>query len=136
MCPYQFYKENETYYPKLYCKLREGKTVPYCVYSKRCEIRHKYISLDKADDCYVAKEAKSIMIPRGSYYVRTYKLRNNGTYSLYVDINGMTQKINTTFTNFNQDYIYLDEVEGVYVPSLTPIIKPIRGRKGGKKEDS
>ena len=27
-------------------------------------------------------------------------------------------------------------VEGVYIPSLTPIIKPIRGRKGGKKKDS
>ena len=33
MCPYAFYRDNETYYPYLYCKL-DGKR---CLYSKRCQ---------------------------------------------------------------------------------------------------
>lgn len=136
MCPYQFYKEEEKYYPRLYCKFKENTMNPYCVYSKRCDKERKYILLDNSDDCNIMEEAKKINIPKDAYYVRTYRQRANGTYSLYVDVNGTIEKINTVFTNFNQDYIYLDEVEGVYIPSLTPIIKPIRGRKGGKKKDS
>ena len=47
MCPYAFYKDNETYYPYLYCKL-DGKR---CLYSKRCQKEEKYIQtiLDNID---------------------------------------------------------------------------------------
>ena len=63
MCPYQFYKEEEKYYPRLYCKLKENTMNPYCVYSKRCDKAHKYILLDNSDNCNIMEEAKKLNIP-------------------------------------------------------------------------
>ena len=69
-------------------------------------------------------------IPKDAYYVKVAKQRRSGKYSLYVDIDGTLVKINTDFTEFNQSYIYLDKVDGVYSPSLTPIKKPkVRKKK-------
>lgn len=136
MCPYQFYKEEEKYYPRLYCKIKENTMNPYCVYSKRCDKERKYILLDNSDNCNIMEEAKKLNIPKDAYYVRTYKQRANGTYSLYVDINGTVEKINTVFTNFNQDYIYLDKVDSVYIPSLTPIKKTTKRKNSGKTKNS
>lgn len=130
MCPYQFYKEDETYYPKLYCKAN-GKTCPH---SKRCGKEERYISISGAEKCHIMEEQKRKDIPKDTYYVRTYKQRPNGTYSLYVDIdgNGTIEKINTDFTDFDQYYVYLDKVNGVYIPSLTPIKK--KASNGRKKK--
>ena len=80
------------------------------------------------------EEQKKKDIPKDTYYVRTYKQRPNGIYSLYVDIdgNGTIEKINTDFTDFDQYYVYLDKVNGVYIPSLTPIKK--KASNGRKKK--
>ena len=127
MCPYGFYKEEETYYPRLYCKVKDT----YCIYSKRCDKHKKYIPLDNIDGkCHIAKEGDRMNIPKDAYYVKVAKQRRSGKYSLYVDIDGTLVKINTDFTEFNQSYIYLDKVDGVYSPSLTPIKKPkVRKKK-------
>ena len=146
MCPYQFYKENEVYYPRLYCKLRDDTASSYCIYSKRCDKERKYISLDvDKNECKYMIIEKRNNIPTGSFFVRTYKLRPNGTYTLYVEINGAVEKVNTSFTEFNQNYIYLREENGVYTASLTPIvvekqpqkINPKKGRpmKSVEKQD-
>ena len=110
MCSYQFYKEEEKYYPRLYCKIKENTMNPYCVYSKRCDKEKKYILLDNSDNCIHMEEAKKLNIPKDAYYVRTYKQRANGTYSLYVDINGTRYytmlhiKTNASSYKFNELY--------------------------------
>lgn len=47
-CPYEFYNEEETFYPRLYCKI-DNK---YCIYSKKCEKVYKFISLENQEECY------------------------------------------------------------------------------------
>ena len=42
MCPYNFYNENDNYFPYLYCSI-DGKR---CLYSKKCNKEQRYIPLD------------------------------------------------------------------------------------------
>ena len=93
----------------------------YCLFSKRCEKEGKHILIDGASNCHVMNEARRRNIPEGSYFVKTYKKRANGTYSLYVEIDFKVHKFNTTFREFNQDYIYLNKDKTQC--SLTPFVE-------------
>ena len=117
-CPYEFYKPEEQYFPRLYCKC-SGK---YCIYSKRCMIHEKYIAIegDKWKECYMYIESEQKNIPNGSYFVQSSRPNRNGKLYLYVVIKGNVERILSNFTVLNQHYVYLKQTNGVYEISLTP----------------
>lgn len=115
-CPFQYYEDESSYYPMLYCKV---STKP-CLYRKRCDLQQKYIPIDGDDKCYILMEKTKREIPNGSYYVKATQVLPNGLYRLYVEIGSNVVEIKTNFKEFNQDYIYLDKD---YKPSLTPIVE-------------
>lgn len=117
-CPYQYYKDNESYYPRLYCKQSDK----YCIYSKRCEKVERYISLDNDSwkECYIYVEAKQKNIPTGSNFVQSYRPNRSGKLFLYVVIDNHVEKISTNLTSIDQDYVYLKEGLDGYEVSLTP----------------
>lgn len=102
MCPYAFYKDNETYYPYLYCKL-DGKR---CLYSKRCQKEEKYIPLDNQGECYKMIENIKHNIPTNSFYVQNSRPSPNGTW-LYVEFEGNVVKVEIKIKDYNKDYVYL-----------------------------
>ncbi len=117
-CPYEYYKDDEYYYPRLYCKVSNG----LCLYQKRCEKVNKYISIegDLWRECYMYVESKQKDIPNGSYYVQSKRPNRNGKLYLYVVIDDKVKKILSDFTSINQDYVYLKEGLDGYEVSLTP----------------
>ena len=87
-CDYQYYKDIETYYPYLYCSI-DGKR---CLYSKRCELKHKFIPLGTEDECYKYNIELRKNIPSGSYFVVNQRPTKRGTYYIYVDYNGENKR--------------------------------------------
>ena len=71
-CPYEYYKEEETYYPRLYCNI-DNK---YCMYSKKCLKVEKFVSIEGElwKECYKYVENKIKNIPNGSNFVEVIKL--------------------------------------------------------------
>lgn len=129
MCPYGFYKENETYYPYLYCKL-DGKR---CLYSKRCQQEEKYIPLDNQGECYKMIEQNTKEIPTDSYYVQNSRPSPNGTW-LYVEFEGNVTKVEIKIKNYDKNYVYLkkkSDGSGVIASD-----RPFRryGKKTSKKD--
>lgn len=121
-CPYQFYEDESSYYPMLYCRVQSKP----CLYRKRCDLQQKYISIDGADDCYILMEAKRKEIPSGSYFVKAKQVLPNGCYRLYLEIGDNVVEYRTNITEINQDYVYLKDNQ----ISLTPIKeKPKRKKK-------
>ncbi len=102
MCPYAFYRDNETYYPYLYCKL-DGKR---CLYSKRCQKEEKYIPLDNQGECYKMIENTKHNIPTNSFYVQNSRPSPNGTW-LYVEFEGNVVKVEIKIKDYNKNYVYL-----------------------------
>ena len=117
-CPYQYYKNDEYYYPRLYCKV-SGK---YCLYSKKCIKQERYIQIegDLWKECYMYNDSKVKDIPQGSYYIQTKRPNRSGKLYLYVEMQGKVEKILTNFTHIEQDYVYLKEGLDGYEVSLTP----------------
>lgn len=120
-CQYGFYKEEETYYPRLYCNI-DNK---YCMYSKKCLKVEKFIPIegDLWKECYKYVENKIKNIPKGSYFVESYRPNNKGKLYLYIVIDGKVNRILSDFTEINQDYIYLKNEDGKYKLSLVPFIE-------------
>lgn len=88
-CPYGYYKSEETFYPKLYCNIDEKM----CIYTKRCQQVEKYIPLDSQKECYKYIMELKKDIPKGSYFVETYRPDKKGFLYIYVEIvDGYTQK--------------------------------------------
>ena len=112
-CPYQFYEDENSYYPMLYCKL----TTRPCLYRKRCDLEQKYVRIDGDDDCYILMEEIKRDIPNGSYFVKATQVLPNGYYRLYVEVGDNVIEYPTRFKEFNQNYVYLKDNQ----VSLTPV---------------
>lgn len=118
VCPYGFYKKEETFYPRLYCKV----TDKYCMFSKRCLKEEKYIQIEGNmwKGCYDYMQNEKRDIPENSYFVESYRPNNKGKLYLYIDINGTITKVLSDFYEFNQNYIYLKEGIDGYELSMKP----------------
>lgn len=116
-CQYEYYKENEeAYFPRLYCSI-DDKT---CIYSKKCLKVNKFISTENQGECYKMIEEKIKQIPKGSYFVETYRPNKNNKLFLYVIIEDKVEKILSDLEELNQDYVYLKKEENNYKVSLVP----------------
>ena len=133
LCRYAFYKEDEKYYPHLYCQI-DNK---FCHYVKRCEKVEKFIPIkdDIWEECgkYIMEKRKDI--PDGAYFVQTSRPNRQGYLYLYVLMeDDKIEKILTKLTEIKQDYIYLRKIDGVYETSLEPF-KEEKKEKEDKKEN-
>ena len=115
-CPYQIYKEEETYFPYLYCSINNGKR---CYYSKRCNIEQKYISLDNTKECYIYNMNKKTNIPKGAVEVVMTRPTSDGTY-LYINVDGNNQKVKIDVENYDKDYVYYKKLANGCKVSATP----------------
>lgn len=120
LCEHAFYKPEETYTPRLYCKIDDKM----CVYSKRCLKVDRFIPLEgeKWRECYKYIMEKRKNIPQGSYLVQATRPHKNGNLYLYVLIDeNKIEKILSNFKKFDQEYVYLKKSEnGKYQISLEP----------------
>lgn len=120
LCEHAFYKPEEKYTPRLYCKI-ENKM---CIYSKRCLKVDRFIPLEgeKWRECYNYIMEKRKNIPKGSYLVQTTRPNKNGYLYLYILIeNDKIERILSNFKKLEQDYVYLKKtVSGKYLISLEP----------------
>jgi hypothetical protein len=119
LCEYAFYKDDENFYPHLYCKTDDK----WCHYVKRCEKVEKFIPIRDNiwEECgkYIMEKRKNI--PKGSYFIQTIRKNKQGKLFLYVLIED--NKIEKIFSNLNeikQNYIYLRKTNGIYETSLVP----------------
>lgn len=119
-CEYMYYQEDSgEYYPRLLCRATNGK---FCLYSRRCDLVHKFIPIENNawEDCYIMVEEKIKSIPKGSYYVKTYKENKKGKLYLYIVIGEKIERVLTDFEEINQNYVYIKEKEDGYDVSLVP----------------
>ena len=119
LCQYAFYKEEEHYYPRLYCKTNDK----WCPYTKRCQKVEKFIPIDddvwEECDRYIMEKRKNI--PNGSYFVQTSRPNRQGNLFLYVIIEeGKVEKIPSSLKELKQDYVYLKKTTNGYNVSLEP----------------
>ena len=107
-CEYCYYN-NDTYYPKLLCKINDNKL---CFYSKRCDKVYKYIPLEDAQmECYLMIEQKQKDIPKNSYYIQTFRFNKKGNLILYVVTKDGIKKLKTEFKESpNQEYVYIKDI--------------------------
>lgn len=119
LCEHAYYKPEEKYMPYLYCHIDDKR----CVYSKKCMKVERFIPLENEmwKECYKFIMNKRNNIPEGSYFVQTYRPNRKGKLILYVAMEDSTKKIQSDFTELNQDYVYIDDD----VVSLTPIEKKV-----------
>ena len=153
LCEYAFYKEEEKFYPRVYCKV-DNK---WCCYVKRCEKVERFIPIrdNVWEECgrYIMEKRKDI--PSGSYFVQTTRPNKNGNLFLYVLVeDDKIEKILSPFKELKQNYVYLKKKDNGYEVSLEPFKKETkvsdnitihvneelatekkRGRKKIKKED-
>lgn len=115
MCEYNYYKDGENYYPRLYCNIDDI----YCIYSYRCAKHEKFLPMNNQEECYKYNMAKRENIPSGSKYI---EFERRGF--LYVEIdNNHVAKIPNTLGEFDQNYLYIkDGIDG-YEISLVPFIE-------------
>ena len=124
MCPYNFYNENDNYFPYLYCSI-DGKR---CLYSKKCNKEQRYIPLDNQGECYKMNEKVRKEIPTNSYFVKTTRQSKHGTW-LYVEIGDKIEKIEIPIENYDKNYVYIKVTkDGKKLASETPF------RTYGKKK--
>lgn len=120
LCEHAFYKPEEKYTPRLYCKI-ENKT---CIYSKRCLKVDRFIPLEgeKWRECYKYIMEKRKNIPKGSCLIQATRPNKNGNLYLYVlTEEDKIERILSNFKKINQDYIYLRKsINGKYQISLEP----------------
>ena len=131
MCQHMYYKDENEYFPRLYCKI-DNKL---CLYQKKCLMKNRYIPIEDNlwKECYKMIEDKIKEIPQGSYYVQSYRPNRSGKLFLYVVINDHVEKIPTELTSIDQDYVYLKEGLDGYEVSLTPFKSNNRKAKSEDK---
>lgn len=110
-CDYAYYKEEETYYPRLYCRLNNR----YCIYSKKCLKQERFIPTDNQGECYIMNMEKKKNIPSGSCYVR---FEHKGYLFVEIDNTHVVQ-IKNTLDNV-KDYVYVRRINNEYEISLSP----------------
>lgn len=122
LCEHAFYKPEEKYTPRLYCKIEDKM----CMYSKRCLKVDRYIPLEGEmwKECYIYIMEKRKNIPKGSYLVQTIRPHKSGKLYLYVLVeDDKIEKILSNFDKLEQDYVYLRKnATGGYQVSLEPIV--------------
>lgn len=122
LCEHAFYKPEEKYTPRLYCKIEDKM----CIYSKRCLKVDRFIPLEgeKWKECYIYIMEKRKNIPKGSYLVQTTRPHKSGKLYLYVLVeDDKIEKILSNFDKLEQDYVYLRKnATGGYQVSLEPIV--------------
>lgn len=122
LCEYAFYKPEEKYTPRLYCKIEDK----ICIYSKRCLKVDRFIPLEgeKWKECYKYIMEKRKNIPQGSYLVQTTRPHKSGKLYLYVLTDENTvEKILSNFTKLDQEYVYLRKTAmGGYQVGLEPFV--------------
>lgn len=132
-CKYNYYKQEENYFPRLYCSIDNGM----CIYSKKCQLENKFIPLDNQGECYKMKLEEKKNIPNGSYFVETYRPNKKGFLYLYIETkDGTTEKILTEFTELNQNYVYLKKANGKYKVSLIPFTEKKTYAKRKNQEEN
>lgn len=122
LCKYAYYKNEEKYCPRLYCRAKDDKM---CHYTKRCMKVDKFIPIEDNiwEECGIYIMEKRKEIPNGAYFVQTKRLDKKGNLFLYVVINDKVEKILTNFKELKQDYVYLKETRDGYNVSLEPFKK-------------
>lgn len=107
MCQFAYYKSEETYYPQLYCHLKDNEANGYCQYRKKCEDKQKFIIISEIwKDCYLMNDfIKKEEIPEGSFRVVSF-YEKNGKIKLFVDVNGNNIVIQSP-NNKPLEYVYL-----------------------------
>lgn len=116
-CTYMFYKEEDRYFPRLYCSIDNKQ----CIFSKRCNKEERFVPNGNLwEDCGKMIEANMKNIPKGSYFIKATTVNRRKKLFLYVAINNRVEKIATDFETINQDYIYLKEGIDGYEVSLVP----------------
>lgn len=122
LCEYAFYKPEEKYTPRLYCKIEDK----ICIYSKRCLKVDRFIPLEgeKWKECYKYIMEKRKNIPQGAYLVQTTRPHKNGKLYLYVlTEENKVEKILSDFTKLDQEYVYLRKTAmGGYQVGLEPFM--------------
>lgn len=120
LCEHAFYKPEEKYMPRLYCKLEDS----LCIYSKKCLKVDRFVPLEgeKWRECYKYIMEKRKNIPQGSYLVQTTRPHKNGNLYLYVlTEEDKIERILSNFKKLDQEYVYLRKsVNGKYQISLEP----------------
>lgn len=119
LCEHAYYKPEEKYMPYLYCSIDDKR----CVYSKKCMKVERFVPLENEmwKECYKFIMQKRKNIPKDSYFVQTYRPNRKGKLILYIAMDDTTKKIQSDFTELNQDYVYIDGD----IVSLTPIEKKV-----------
>ena len=122
LCEHAFYKPEEKYTPRLYCKIEDKM----CIYSKRCLKVDRFVPLEgeKWKECYIYIMEKRKNIPQGSYLVQTTRPHKNGKLYLYVlTEENKIEKILSNFTKLDQEYVYLRKTAmGGYQVGLEPFV--------------
>ena len=122
LCEHAFYKPEEKYTPRLYCKIEDKM----CIYSKRCLKVDRFIPLEgeKWKECYIYIMEKRKNIPKDSYLVQTTRPHKSGKLYLYVLVeDDKIEKILSNFDKLEQDYVQLRKnATGGYQVSLEPIV--------------
>lgn len=120
LCEYAFYKPEEKYMQRLYCKISDN----ICIYSKKCLKVERFIPLEdeKWRECYQYIMEKRKNIPQGSYLVQTTRPNKNGKLYLYVlTKDDKIERILSNFEKLEQDYVYLRKTAmGSYQVGLEP----------------
>lgn len=120
-CKYAYYNKSETDYPRLYCSIDDG----LCIYSKKCLKFEKFIQIDnfQEGECYkfVMKEKENI--PKGSYYLQTYRTNKKGSIYLYVLVDDKIERLEIDNIEIKQNYVYLKKTGKGYEVSFTPFQK-------------
>lgn len=118
-CGYEYYDEDENYYPRLRCKLNNGS---YCLYSKKCEKVQKFVPIEGElwKECYLYNMEKAKNVPKGSYFIQSYRPNKKGKLYLYVVMDDKVQKVLSDLEEINQDYVYLKETLDGYIVSTVP----------------
>jgi hypothetical protein len=129
-CPYQYYNEEDISYPRLFCKLTKRS----CMYVKKCELEHRFVSQDNTNECYYYNMELRKNVPKGSYPIVTKRKSIRGMI-LYVEIDGRTiQTILPKVDDYKENYIYLEFCEdGSIIPHEKPVEK--KPSKSEHKED-
>lgn len=122
LCEHAFYKPEEKYTPRLYCKIDEK----VCIYSKRCLKVDRFVPLEgeKWRECYKYIMEKRKNIPQGSYLVQTTRPHKSGKLYLYVlTEEDKIERILSNFTKLDQEYVYLRKTTtGSYQVGLEPFM--------------
>ncbi len=68
-------------------------------------------------------EEKKKHIPKDSYYVECTRPNKHNKLFLYIVVEDKVEKVLTDLEKIDQNYIYLKNVDGKYIVSLTPFPK-------------